>query len=41
MRQGTVEAFSVRLRHQVDPDALSAEPLAIADHTMQPTTAFL
>jgi hypothetical protein len=37
----TVEAFSVRLRHEVDLDALSAELLAVADQTMQPTMASL
>jgi hypothetical protein len=37
----TVEAFSARLRDQVDLDALSAELLAVIDQTMQPTTASL
>jgi MFS family permease len=37
----TVEAFSVRLRDEVDLDALSAELLQVADQTMQPTTASL
>jgi uncharacterized membrane protein YbhN (UPF0104 family) len=32
----TVEAFAVRLREQVDLDALSAELLAVVDQTMQP-----
>jgi hypothetical protein len=37
----TVEAFSLRLRDEVDLDTLSAELLAIANQTMQPTTASL
>jgi hypothetical protein len=37
----TVEAFSVRLRDEVDLNALSAELLAVVDQTMQPTTASL
>jgi hypothetical protein len=37
----TIEAFSVRLRDEVDLDALSAEMLAVVDQTMQPTTASL
>jgi len=37
----TVEAFSIRLRDEVDLDALSAELLAVVDQTMQPTTASL
>jgi hypothetical protein len=37
----TVEAFSVRLRDEVNLDALSAELLAVVDQTMQPTTASL
>jgi hypothetical protein len=34
----TVEAFSGRLRDQLDLDALSAELLGVVDQTMQPTT---
>jgi hypothetical protein len=37
----TIEAFSVRLRDEVDLDALSTELLAVADQTMQPTTLSL
>jgi MFS family permease len=37
----TIEAFSTRLRDQVDLDTLSAEVLAVVDQTMQPTTASL
>jgi hypothetical protein len=37
----TVEAFTVRLRDQVDLDALRAELLAVVDQTMQPTGASL
>jgi hypothetical protein len=37
----TIEAFSGRLREQVDLDTLSAELLAVVDQTMQPTTASL
>jgi hypothetical protein len=37
----TVDAFAVRLREQVDLDALSAELLAVVDQTMQPTQASL
>jgi hypothetical protein len=37
----TIAAFSARLRDQVDLDTLSAELLAVADQTMQPTTTSL
>jgi hypothetical protein len=37
----TIEAFAVRLRQQVDADALTAELLALVDQTMQPTRASL
>jgi hypothetical protein len=37
----TIEAFSARLRDQVDLDTLSAELLVVVDQTMQPTTASL
>jgi hypothetical protein len=33
----TIEAFSTRLRDQVDLDTLSAELVAVADQTMEPT----
>jgi hypothetical protein len=35
----TIEAFSARLREEVDLDTLSAELLAVVDHTVQPTRA--
>jgi hypothetical protein len=37
----TVEAFTARLRDEVDLDTLSAELLTVVDQTMQPTTASL
>jgi hypothetical protein len=37
----TVEAFSTRLRQEVDLDALTAELLAVVDQTMQPSAASL
>jgi hypothetical protein len=37
----TVEAFSTRLRDEVDLDTLSAELLAVVDDTVQPATASL
>jgi hypothetical protein len=37
----TVEAFSARLREQVDLDTLSAELLTVAEETMQPTQVSL
>jgi hypothetical protein len=37
----TVEAFSARLRDEVDLDTLSAELLAVVDQTMEPTRASL
>ena len=37
----TIEAFSARLRDQVDLDTLSAELLAVVDQTVQPTQASL
>jgi hypothetical protein len=33
----TIEAFSARLRQQIDLDTLTAELLAVVDQTMQPT----
>jgi hypothetical protein len=37
----TIQAFSARLREEVDLDTLSAELLAVVDQTMQPTKASL
>jgi hypothetical protein len=37
----TIEAFSVRMRDEVDLDTLSAELLAVVDQTMQPTRVSL
>jgi hypothetical protein len=37
----TIEAFSGRLREQIDLDTLAAELLAVADQTMQPASASL
>jgi hypothetical protein len=37
----TVEAFSARLRQEVDLDVLTAELLAVVDQTMQPSAASL
>jgi hypothetical protein len=37
----TVEAYTARLRDEADLDTLSAELLAVVDHTMQPTLASL
>ena len=37
----TVEAFSARLRDEVDLDALPAELLVVVDQTIQPTRASL
>jgi hypothetical protein len=37
----TVEAFSVRLRDEIDLDALTAELLVVVDQTIQPTRASL
>jgi hypothetical protein len=37
----TVASFSLRLRDEVDLDALADALLAVADQTMQPTVAWL
>jgi hypothetical protein len=37
----TIEAFSTRLRDQIDLDTLSTEVLAVVDQTMEPTRASL
>jgi hypothetical protein len=37
----TIAAFSTRLRDEVDLDSLTAELLAVADQTVQPTAARL
>ena len=37
----TIEAFTTRLRDEIDLDTLSAELLAVVDQTMEPTRASL
>jgi len=37
----TIDAFSTRLRDQIDLDTLSTELLALVDQTMEPTRASL
>jgi hypothetical protein len=37
----TVEAFSARLRDEIELDTLSAELLGVVDQTMQPTQVSL
>ena len=37
----TIQAFSTRLRDQVDLDTLSTELLVVVDQTMEPTQASL
>jgi hypothetical protein len=36
-----VEAFSTRLRDEIDLDTLAAELLAVVDQTTQPTQAYM
>jgi hypothetical protein len=37
----TIEAFTVRLRDQVDLDTLTTELLTVVDQTVEPTTSSL
>jgi hypothetical protein len=37
----TIQAFSTRLRDQIDLDTLSTELLAVVDQTMEPTQVSL
>jgi hypothetical protein len=37
----TIQAFSTRLRDQIDLDTLASELLAVVDQTMEPTRASL
>ena len=37
----TIQAFSTRLREQIDLDALATELLAVVDQTMEPTRVSL
>jgi hypothetical protein len=37
----TIQAFSARMREQVDLDTLTAELLAVVEQTMQPTQVLL
>ena len=41
VENGTIQAFSTRLRDQVDLDTLSSELLAVVDQTMEPTQVLL